>query len=177
VANIHVCPALVHFAWLSLRSRPWRRTLARNRHKLLRHLEQARWPFRLASAPIMAAVDLLRPPRPHTDPRSGYRTGGFLGDNKIGPRAALLVPPSAAGQRLYLDGVAPVDTELTVKVNGRRAVHALSAGKRTRIDLGAWERGQRIDLRFSRCGYDFWGHPHGFVIEQTNLFEERDLAA
>src|SRR5262249_41562119 len=129
VANIHVCPALVHFAWLSLRSRPWRQTLARNRHKLLRHLEQARWPLRLATAPATAAVNRLRPPRPQAAPRSGYRTGGFLGDNKIGPRAALLVPPAADGLPLYLDGTAPVDTELTVRVDGRRAaVHALIAG-------------------------------------------------
>jgi glycosyltransferase involved in cell wall biosynthesis len=177
VPRLHKTLAAVHFAWLSLRSRPLARTLARARHRLLRHLEQTGWPAKVVYGPLMAAINVVRRGfrpvlyRPHPE--------GFLPNNKVGPRATVTLPAAAAGRHLYLAGTASLDTELVVRINGRPAARrALTAGQPVRVELDVPALpGQRVSLRFSRYLCDLWGRRHSFVLEDTNLLEEHDLAA
>lgn len=103
---------------------------------------------------------------------------GYWGDNWLEPLVRIRLRPRPPGHRYHLAGSAPVDLELRITcgdaVVGR---HALKAHEPRRVTLSAdGLTGPIVSLRFSKGVTDAAGRRLSFLVEDTNLFAEEDLA-
>ena len=110
------------------------------------------------------------------------RTGavtGFRCDNWLEPECEIVVTGRTPREPLYLVGTAPLDTVLRVETGGQKLTEcSLPANTRKRIEIAPAPPGlTRLRLRFSRSVHDTSRNRISFLLEDTNLFGERDLCA
>jgi glycosyltransferase involved in cell wall biosynthesis len=105
----------------------------------------------------------------------GPRVDGFSNDNWLGPACSVALTGRSPRQLRYVEGIAPIDTDLTVYLGKHRtAVHRLRAGRPERIDLGVLPEEGRLRLVFSRHVPGPSCHRRAFLIQDTNLFTGAD---
>jgi glycosyltransferase involved in cell wall biosynthesis len=108
---------------------------------------------------------------------SGPVVQGFQLDNWMLDHCTVRLAPVPGGRRVYLDGVAPVDSTLTIRREGKVVERRhLPAGEVIRIELDTpTERPEMLKLEFSN--HVPGDVPRSFHVRATNLFGEADLAA
>src|SRR5262249_24402039 len=107
---------------------------------------------------------------------AGPAVEGFQLDNWMLGECSGRLAPVPGGRRVYLDGVAPVDSTLTIRREGKVVERRrLPAGQVSRIELDTpSERPETLRLEFSH--YLPGDVPRSFQVRATNLFGEADLA-
>jgi len=109
----------------------------------------------------------------------GKRVTGVRTDNWLEPTCKITLSHRPPGQLLELGGVAPLDTSLSVAVRGKPlGVFPFRAGTYGRVSVPVRaEAGDRVVLRFSDHLTDRDGRRVAFLLQDTNLFSEHDLAS
>jgi glycosyltransferase involved in cell wall biosynthesis len=103
---------------------------------------------------------------------------GFLSDNWLEPTCRVALKKRWTGYALRLAGVAPVDTTLQVRVDGRLVQTVPLRAKqyetvRFHLEPGC---GKRLTLHFSDYVSDPVKRKLSFLVQDTNLFTESDLS-
>jgi hypothetical protein len=104
------------------------------------------------------------------------RVTGLRPDNWLEPTCHVLLGGQACATACRLAGVAPVDTELTVRLDGAVLERYRLAGgpAAVRLDLPARSKGELV-LEFSGQVRGPEGDAVSFLVEETDLFSEADL--
>jgi glycosyltransferase involved in cell wall biosynthesis len=165
-----IAPRL-HFRWHHRHKIPWRRAP----HALVRFtrvfggevLERLRSAVRRLGNKALPSVF----PRRAVD--------GFWPDNWLEPVCTIRLKNRLTGHQLRLAGTAPVNTTVQVVVDGR-VIKAcpLQANRYEEITFGVKPgSAKRLQLKFSNCITDHVPRRLAFLVQDTNLFMEQDLAA
>jgi hypothetical protein len=109
----------------------------------------------------------------------GKRVTGVRTDNWLEPTCKIVLSQQPPGQLLELGGVALVDTELSVVVRGRSlGVFPFRARTYTKVSVPvSAQAGDRVVLEFSDYRTERDGRRVAFLLQDTNLFSEHDLAS
>jgi glycosyltransferase involved in cell wall biosynthesis len=113
-------------------------------------------------------------------PRRRQRNGvvGFHPDNWLAPVFSVPLKQGRDEQAFYVSGVAPVDLTVTVALDDRD-VHtaSLRAGRYEMIRVPGSPEAGRLSLRFSaHTPRGNNARPVSFLLQDTNLFTEQDVA-
>lgn len=105
------------------------------------------------------------------------KIGGFYADNWMANRFTLAPKSHSNEQSLYIAGIAPKNTTVSVYV-GKRLIkqYDLLAGKYSRVEFPL-ESVENEALRISFSNYlkETTGRRLGFLLADTNIFNEQDL--
>ncbi len=108
------------------------------------------------------------------------RVEGFFHDNWMQPHSSIVVQPRGSGQKVRHVGMSPCDMKVTVEINQKVVgAYALRAGKTQAIgeDIPLDGNGPvRLRFRFSDHIVDTSRRKLSFLVTETNLFGESDLA-
>jgi glycosyltransferase involved in cell wall biosynthesis len=101
---------------------------------------------------------------------------GLWKDNWLGPIAQVYLKRKNPGQKFYMVGSAGANMSLKVKIESQSVLTIFLKEKElTRVEIDA-STGQKILLEFSKSIRDSAGRYKTFLITDTNLFAEHDLA-
>jgi glycosyltransferase involved in cell wall biosynthesis len=109
----------------------------------------------------------------------GRPVEGFWPDNWMEPTCTIRLKNRLTGHALRVAGTAPVNTEVQVVVDGRVVKsRPLQANRYEEITFGVEPgSGKRVQFKFSHCITDHVPRHISFLVQDTNLFTEQDLAA
>ena len=155
-------------------------------HQVLRHLgrhlkQQAKRPFRVCVrlARPLARLLHLRRPGAARGAVAVRAVSGFWNDNWLAPTLTVRLGDSTVEQRLHLVGSSPQATELTVRLRGQAVnVVQLQPEQTEKITFEvAPGKDRNLELEFSQFHTDHTGRKLAFLLQETNIFGESDLAA